>query len=127
MKLSVSKLLDTSKLLTSQAGQQLQELINYTSQTFSQVISALRNGLSYQDNFDCLIQRVSLTHNTSQVINRGPLTKSVIGVVPMQTISTTTCVTALVWYMDSGNNLVVVPQLLGAPSSPVTVVLRIEH
>lgn len=127
MKLSLPKLLETSRLLGTQAGQQLQELIEYVSSTLSQIIQSLRNGLTFRDNFDCLIQTVTLTHNNSQVINRGSTAKTVTGVTAMQTISTTTAVTALVWYLDSSNSLVVVPQFLGAPTSAVNVVLRIEY
>src|SRR3954469_1335808 len=100
MKLSIPKLLDTSRLLTTQAGQQLEELVTYVSVTFSQIIQALRNGLTYADNFDCLIQTVSLSHNTPQVINRGTATKTITGVVPTQVVSSTTCVTSMVWYLN---------------------------
>jgi hypothetical protein len=127
MKLSLPKLLETSRLLGTQAGQQLQELVEYTSSTLSQIIQSLRNGLTFRDNFDCLIQTATLAHNKSQVINRGSTAKTVTGVTAMQTISTTTTVTALVWYLDSGNNLVVIPQFLGSPTSAVSVVLRIEY
>jgi hypothetical protein len=127
MKLSLPKLLETSRLLGTQAGQQLQELIEYVSSTLSQIIQSLRNGLTFRDNFDCLIQTVSLTHNNPQVINRGSTAKTVTGVTAMQTISTTTAITALVWYLDSSNSLVVVPQFLGAPTSAVNVILRIEY
>jgi len=127
MKLAIPKLLETSKLLATKSGQELQELVSYVSTTLTQIIQSLRAGLNYRDNFDCLIQTVQLTHNKSQVINRGPLTKTVTAVVPMQVVSTTTAITSLVWYLDSANALVVIAQFLGAPSSDVSVVLRIEY
>lgn len=127
MKLAIPKLLETSKLLSTQAGQQLAELINYVSVTLTQLIQSLRGGLTYADNFDCLIQTVSLSHNISQVINRGSQTKTVSAVVPMQVVSTSTAITSLVWYLDSSNNLVVNAQFLGSPSSALSVVLRIEY
>lgn len=126
MKLSIPKLLETSKLLSTEAGQQLADLISYVSITLSQLIQSLRGGLTFEDNFDCLIQTVSLTHNISQVINRGSLSKTVSSVVPMQAISTSTAITCLVWYLDSSNSLVVTPQFFGSPTSAVTVRLRIE-
>lgn len=127
MKLSIPKLLDTSKLLGTQAGQQLEELVTYCAITMSQIISCLRSGLTYSDNFDCLIQTVKLTHNQSQVINRGAATKTITNVVAMQTISTTTSVSSMVWYLNNTNQLVIVPQFFGAPTATVTVTLRIEY
>lgn len=126
MKLSIPKLLDTSKLLATQAGQQLQDLIYYVAMTLSQVIQSLRNGITYRDNFDCLIQTVSLTDNTAQVINRGTSNKTVTGVVPQQVISTTVAMTSMVWYINSSGSLVVIPHFLGSPTTSVNVVLRIE-
>lgn len=129
MKLSIPKLLDTSKLLKTKAGQELQELINYVSSTSTQIIQSLRNGLTYRDNFDCLIQTVSLSHNVPQVINRGVASKTITNVAVMQVFSTVTAVTSLVWYLDASGGLVVQARFLGVPEpvAPVSLVLRIEY
>jgi hypothetical protein len=95
----------------------------------AQVIQSLRGGLNFRDNFDCLIQTVSLSHNTPQVINRGSQSKIVSAVVPMQVVSSTCAIASLVWYIDNANNLVVNPQFqyLDSIQAPVKVVLRIEY
>jgi hypothetical protein len=113
-KISVPKILETSKLLSSKTGQELSELIQYVSTVSTQLIQSLRNGLNYEDNFDCHPTTVNLTHNMEQIVNRGS-TRAPKEVRARRVVSTTTAVTALIWYLDNSGNLVVKAKFDGAP------------
>jgi hypothetical protein len=123
-KISVPKILETSKLLSSKAGQELSELIQYVSTVSTQLIQSLRNGLNYEDNFDCYPTTVSLTHNMEQIVNRGN-TRAPKEVRARRVVSATTAVSALIWYLDSSGNLVVKAKFDGAPPTTQEVDLII--
>jgi hypothetical protein len=122
-KLSVTRLLETAKLLQTEAGQQLSELIDYTNNTFEQLIRALRNGLSFSDNFNCKVSTVELTHDVFQIVNTDGKTPSQI--LCGRTFSLTTAVEALVWYVDDANQVQVKAFFVGAPTAKQRAVLTI--
>jgi len=122
-KLSISRLLEASKLLQTKAGQELQELITFVNDLANQIVLALRQGLTFEDNFKCKVVSVTLTHNTVQTINSD--SKQIFSVMPARVVSTTTAVTSFIWYINSAEELTVNAQFLGAPTDPQTVKLII--
>lgn len=124
-KLSISRLLDSSKLLQTAAGQQLQELITFVNDVSDQVIRALRQGLTFEDNFKCKISIVSLKHDTEQRINYDD--KQIFGILPVRCISSTTGLSGFIWYINSSNQLIVKPEFIGAPTDPVDVTIVILY
>ena len=66
MKLTITRVLETAKVLATEAGQQIGDFISYMAEFVDQVVRALRNGLTFKDNFDCEVRLVSLLHNTAQ-------------------------------------------------------------
>lgn len=125
-KLSVSRLLESSKLLQTQAGQQLQELITFVNDISDQVIRALRQGLTFQDNMKCLISVVSLKHDTLQGVNYNAANQ-IFGIIPVRVNSTTTGISGFLWYIDQNNQLQVKAQFIGAPVDPIDVTLTILY
>lgn len=123
MKITVSRLLETAKLLQTEAGQQLSELIDYVNTGFEQIVRALRNGLTFSDNVNCKVSTVDLTHNVEQVVNSD--SKTPFGIIPIRTLSTTTGIDSLAWYIDTSGRLVVKAGFTGAPSGVQKVTLII--
>jgi len=98
-KLSLQRLLEVSRLLATEAGQQLQDLLTFTNDLADQVLRALRQGLTFQDNFNCLVRQYTIQHQTDTLINTDG--KRPYGVIPVRVVSETIRVGAINWHIDS--------------------------
>ena len=133
MKLPTPRLLETAKLMATQAGQQLGDLIVFATSSIEQIVRALRNNLSVADNFNSQIAPTTLTHATPQIINTNKRQPSQIMVG--QVLSQTYGISALPWYMDQNSNLVVTPYFFlprlfatwARASNVVTVTTTVAH
>jgi hypothetical protein len=123
MKLTITRLLETSKFLATEVGQAIPGFFDYMAEFVEQVTRSLRGGLTFADNFDAEVKTVSLVHDTEQIISA---TKTVAGIIPLRVVSKTTSVTAFGWHYNDQNSLVVKASFLGgdlASSKPVVIVL----
>lgn len=125
-KLSISRLPETSKLLATKSGQELQDLISYVNDLADQTLRAIRQGLTLQDNFKCEIVTATLTQDTEQVINYTK-TDSIVWVVMLRVFSTSIGIDGLAWWKDNSNQLVVKPKFTGSPTEAQTVSLAIFY
>lgn len=114
MKITASRLLDTAKILQTDAGQKLSELVDYVTSTSEELIRALRGSLTFSDNFNSMVWTGTLTHATAQLINTGQ--RQPTAIIYGQVQSTAYGFASLTWYMDSNTNLVVKPYF--GPSVP---------
>lgn len=105
MKITLSRIFETSKALATNAGQELSDFIDFTAQMSEQVLRALRNGLTLEDNVRCITQRVSLENNKQQIVGTGG--KLPTKVLVTRTYSFTNAVTAFLWWVDTQNRLTV--------------------
>ena len=122
-KLNISRLLESSKLLATKAGQELQELIGFVQDTTNQIVLALRQGLSFEDNFKCMSSTITLTHGVEQTVNSN--SKQISYVLPMRTVSSTTALTSFVYYINGNNELAITAEFKGAPTTPQMVIIII--
>jgi hypothetical protein len=122
-KLAVPALFELSKALATQAGQELQEALQYLSIVSDQVVRALRQGVSLADNLDCLTSNVTLSHNKAQVVNANG--RSPVGIVPIRVISTSVSIPSIKWSINSSNEVSVTATFLTDPGSAQQVVLLI--
>ena len=67
-KITIQRIFETTKALATEAGQSLQDFINFNAQFAEVTLRALRNGLTYDDNMNCEIKQVTLTHNETQTV-----------------------------------------------------------
>jgi hypothetical protein len=114
-KITIARLLETSKLLATEAGQQLSELITYMSDLSEQVLRTLNNNVTIRDNLSAKISQVSLKHNTEQVLNTDG--KYPIWVAPARVISNVVGVDDFHWYINSANDVIVRVGFTGGPPS----------
>jgi hypothetical protein len=70
-KITIQRVFDTTKALATEAGQSLQDMIQFQAQFAEVALRALRNGLNYADNMDCEIRQLSLSHDTQTVLTVG--------------------------------------------------------
>ncbi len=125
-KLSINALLETSKMLATKAGQELKDLLDYTNSISDNMLRALRQGLTFDDNIKGTSLTASLLHNTPQIINYDRR-QNIFAVIPVRTISTETGIDSMLWYMDSSSNLTVKVGFTGAPTTKVDTVLAIFY
>jgi hypothetical protein len=119
MKLTISRLLETSKYLATEAGQQLSDFIQAMADLTENVVRILNNGLTFGDNFNCKVATLSLRNNVEQVVNTDG--KRAIGVIVLQSISTTTAVQSLISYTNNSGQFVVKPSFVGSPTNTIDV------
>jgi len=122
-KITISRLLETSRILTSKAGQELQDFITYVAELAEQTLRNLRNGLTFQDNFSCKVSTVSITHNVAQEINTDGKTPT--GIIPIRVVSATTGLDSFSWYLNAKGKLEVKATFTGAPTNAIDTTLVI--
>ena len=113
-KYNISRLLETTQLLATEAGGQLKSLISYTSEMAENIARLLRNGLTFRDNFACEIREVSAKHAVDTVIGAA---KPVVGVLPVRVLSTSTGLDSFAWYYDEKGRLTVKAGFTGSPTA----------
>ena len=124
MKITLTRLLDTSKVLTTAAGQELKDMVVYLAEFVDQAVRALRNGLTFTDNFDCGTPTVSLKHNVATVISS---TKPVTGIIPVRTFSSANPLDSFTWFYDEQNRLTVKAGFVGSPSAAISITLYLLY
>lgn len=104
MKITVTRILDISKALTTDLGKQIPEFFNYMAEFVEQNIRALRNGLTFADNFDCEVKNISVLHDSPQIVSAS---KTVSGVLVTRVFSQTYLIDQVLWYYDDQGRLTI--------------------
>jgi di/tripeptidase len=123
-KLSLQRLLEVSKLLATDAGSQLEELITFVNDLADQTLRALRQGLTLSDNINCLVQTIQLKHNVESVLNTD--SKTPVAIIPARVYSSTTGINGFIWYVNSKNEVIVKASFLNTPTDSQKCVLIIH-
>lgn len=126
MKVTITRLLEASKYLATEVGQQIPEFFTYMSELADNTVRALRNGLTFVDNFDCTIRTIDVSHNVPQVLVLDGQ-KRAVGVIPIRILSMTYAIDSTLWYYDERDRLNVRIGISGPPASPQKVTLVILH
>lgn len=120
---SINRLLDTSKMQATKAGQELYDFIDYVSLFSEQVLRALRNQLTFQDNFACKLKTVTLLHNVEQVIDVNG--EKPTGILVTRVVSSSVLLDSFGWYLNDVGQTVVKAGFTGAPTASQQVQLII--
>lgn len=129
MRLTLNAGLELSKLLATQAGQQLAPALEFLSDLGDQVVSALRKQVTISDNLDAKLQTVELTTATEFVVNVTPDTgnnRTPVGIVPLQVISTTYGYAGFHWYIDSKGQAKIWMRFVDSTGTAPAASLRIK-
>ena len=103
-KLSVSKLIDTSKFLKTQAGSELVDLFDYLARFTDQVLGAFRNQLTFEDNFRAEVPTVALQSGVETDVKT---TSTPRGVLVSRVLSQGVAVDSFGWHISQSGRLVV--------------------
>lgn len=134
MNISIAKLVEVSKYLATESGQQLREFIEYMGNLSEQVLRALKAGLTFRDNFDCEVLEVDLSSGAPQIVGNKKSNIKPSGVLCQRVVSSSYMLQAPVHsYIDQQNKLTVVARFLDvatfttAPTDKVTVSLVVLY
>lgn len=123
MKLSISRILETSRALATEPGKELSDFISYVAQLSEQVIRALNGRLTFADNFNAKVATYELTTGVEAVISTDG--KTPIGIFPIRTVTSLYGVDSFLWYIDGMSNVKVKATFTGSPTSAVQTSLVI--
>ena len=119
-KVTITSIFEVSKALATEAGQQLADVINYMADFGEQSLRALRNGLTYENNFAAQVLLVEFTHEVPQIVR---VTKAPKHIHFTRVFSSTNGLANWLWTINDANELVVTLSFDGAPTDPITVQL----
>lgn len=120
-KITVSRIFELSKYLATKSGQELKEALTYISEFAEVSLRTLRNGLTFSDNFDCVIKTVSLRTGTESKI-LVPGRKRAVGVLLLKVEDNTYAYyDTFGWKYDADGNLVVKATFTGSPASTLDI------
>lgn len=106
MIIRLSRIFDSARLLATDTGQQISELIDAYTVFQEAIIRALRNNLTFRDNFNADVTTLTLMHNKEQVVSTNG---TVVGVFPIKVSQTSTLemISSFGFSINSSGNLVV--------------------
>lgn len=114
-KLNISRLFETSKYLTTEAGQQLSDMLDYLQSFTAEVVRNLRAGLTFSDNFLAEVKEVNLLSGVSAIVKPSKTLKVsqiMIGKIPDPTFYV---VTGFGWTYNTTGDLVINMTFAGSP------------
>lgn len=124
--INVGRIFETSKILATKAGQEIRDFVDYSAAAFEQVVRALRNGLTFADNFDAKYIEVELVNDTVTGLNTGAKRPKLI--LPCQVISLAYGWDSFHWYIDGAGQTKCVMGFTGTPgTTQIKVVLLIVY
>ncbi len=125
-KITISRIFETARALSTDAGTQLQDFIQFQAQLAEIAIRALRNGLTDEDNTDCEIKVVDLVHDTPLVL--GVTRKKAREVRPRRLLTSTTALAApLAWGFTNNGAVTMTGKFFPVPTEPVQVEIIILY
>jgi hypothetical protein len=122
-RLTINRILETSKYLATDAGQQLADLITYIGDFAEQTIRALRQGLTFADNVKCQMPTVAVTSAVATLVNLDG--KTPIGVWPIRMTGSASGYDAFAWAIDDQGRLTVTVTTTGGGRADVTLIILI--
>ncbi len=120
MKITLTRVLETSKILATEVGQKIPDFFAYMAEFVEQVVRSLRNGLTFQDNFDCVVKTVTLMTGVPQVVSAD---RKVNGIIPLRIMSQSLMLSDFGWYYDQAGRLTVKAAFDTDPGSSIDVMI----
>lgn len=121
MKWNITKLFDDAKAKATEAGKSLTDFIQYMSEFCELTGRSLRNGLTFEDNFNCDQVSVNLQHDTEQIVNTDSR-KKVKHILFTACNPGTYMFTSTGWRYNEQNQVAVKVKFDPAPSPTTTTV-----
>lgn len=124
MKLNIPRIFEKSKVLSTEAGQQISELVDFVADFTEQVTRAMRNQITFGDNMDAIVSEVTATDQTETVVYTS--NKTPMGVVVLKVMDKDYGVDAFRWYIDDSNQTKIWVKYTSVPTRSVNIRLAIH-
>jgi hypothetical protein len=118
MKITLPRIFDSSRMLATEAGKQVSELIDFCQQAFEQLIKLTRNNITFEDNIKCQVVTVTLRHNEQTVLAS---TSRIKGIIPTRVFGN--ALASYTWSYNDKSQLTFTATFATATSSAVSVTL----
>lgn len=128
MKITISRLFESRIVLEALAKAKLgalNDFVTYLSDLAEQMIRALRNGLTFEDNLDCEVRSISLKHAVAQKVTIRKQNRRAKHVIPTRTIPSANPILSFAWSLDVEDRVVMQATFAGSPSDTVDVTVLI--
>lgn len=118
-KVTIQRTFDPSKIYGTDAGKQVKEFVDAQLSVNELVLRILLNGISFEDNVNCLVKDLDLQHNVPQTVG---ITKPVSMILCGRVFNREARLTEPIhWYYDDQNQLTVLAQFFGSPAVAIKV------
>ena len=124
-KVTLSRLFEVSKYLTTDAGKDLKDALTYLSEFVEVTTRNLRNGLTFADNFDTTIKSLTVRPDTETVILTGERRRVREVVLRRASDDTYYVVDSFGWKYNAEGNVVIKVGFTGSPSSTQDINLEV--
>lgn len=121
MRISFAQLFDVALLAGSKIAQDITPFIDFCNKGFDEIVRALKNQLTFADNFKCQIIEAKLKHGEQAKLKLKEA--NVFGVIPVRTNVSTNSVASLNFSVDQEQQLLVTPGFAVATNVEYTVTL----
>lgn len=118
-KINITRIFDTARALGTKPGQELNDFVSYTAEAFSQIIAAMRNALTFADNFNCIVVEPEVLHAQAQVLNVNG--KSPTDILLTRTFSFTNPVQNFTWGYNASGQIVILTNFVGSPTTAIRI------
>ena len=120
-KISVSKIFELSKYLATKSGQELKDALIYLSEFAEVSLRTLRNGLTFNDNFDSLTKIVAVKDSTETTVSiaSGKRPSSIFVTRTIDNVYYT--IDSFGWKFSSSGDVVVKVGFTGTPPSTLSI------
>lgn len=126
MKLKISKVLDVSKFLPTEAGDQLKDVLLYLGEFTQQIVQAVGGKLNFADNFLSENKVINVINNQVSTVNVNG--KRITNLFIVRSLDPDYYVIERFgWKYDNSGNVSLVIGLLGSPTTTVQVEILILY
>lgn len=124
-KVTLSRLFEVSKYLTTDAGKDLKDALTYLSEFVEVTTRNLRNGLTFTDNFDTTIKEVTVRPDTETIVLTGERRRVREVVVRRAVDDTYYVMDSFGWKYNPSGEVVIKVGFTGSPPSTQDVILEV--
>jgi hypothetical protein len=126
-KITISRIFEISKYLATKAGQELRDPLTYLSEFAEVTLRNLRNGLTFADNLDCEVKRVSVRNDLETIVSTSTSdSKRAVRITVDRAIDGTYyVVNSFGWKYNANGDIVIKATFDGTPAASLAIPLDI--